>query len=402
MPAAPPDPLLPVVTGLGVVSSIGAGVERFWAAVQAGTSSARPVQGFSTAGLRNHYGCEIDDRELAGYESLPRASRLAAIAASEALDHARLLPEEVGGLCVGTTMGDLPEVERELGEAVGERWECRLRETVGAHFGERIAAAVGVRGGPVVTLATSCSAGNLAICRAVDLIRAGRLPSLLAGGADAFSHLAFLGFSRMRAMAPERCTPFSRQRKGMLLGEGAAFLVLESLAAAQARGAEILGAVVGYGLSCDAYHVATPDPTGRGAAQAIRLALRSGGLAAERVSYICAHGTGTPANDLAESRACRQVFTDRVPPLSSVKALIGHALGGASAIEAAASVMSLRQQRLIPAWHVDEPDPECGVPLALPGGEADPGAIDLVLSNAFAFGGNNSCIALGRIEPLLG
>src|SRR6202040_2368984 len=120
-------------------------------------------------------------------------------------------------------------------------------------------------------------------------IRAGRLPSLLAGGADAFSHLAFLGFSRMRAMAPERCTPFSRQRKGMLLGEGAAFLVLESLGAAEARGAEVLGAVVGYGLSCDAYHVATPDPPGRGAAQGLQLALPSFGPAAARPSHICAH-----------------------------------------------------------------------------------------------------------------
>jgi 3-oxoacyl-[acyl-carrier-protein] synthase II len=307
-------------------------------------------------------------------------------------------------------MGDLPEVERELGDALPQGdegdardagWEPRLRATIGSNFGERIAAAIGVCGsGPILTLATSCSAGNLAICRAADLIRSGQLSCLLAGGADAFSHLAFLGFSRMRAMAPERCTPFCRDRKGMLLGEGAAFLVLESQAAARARGARILGAVMGYGLSCDAYHIATPEPTGRGASAAMRLALASGGLAAERVGYICAHGTGTPANDLAESRACRRLFGDRIPPISSLKALVGHALGGASAIEAVASVLSLVEQRLIPAWNVDQPDPECGVPLAQPGAPAGGGAIDLVLSNAFAFGGNNSCVALGRIEPL--
>jgi 3-oxoacyl-[acyl-carrier-protein] synthase II len=402
--AAPPDDHLPVVTGFGVVSSIGVGAEAFWAAVQSGAMSARPVRAFATDGLRNHVGCEIDDSSLHGFATLPRASRLAAIAAREALARAELQAEEVEGLCVGTTMGDLPEIERQLGRAEGNGDDPRLQGTIGSNLADRIAGALGVRG-PGLTLGTSCSAGNLAICRAADLIRAGRRSRLLAGGTDAFSRLAFIGFSRMRAMAPERCTPFSRERRGMLLGEGAAFLVVESLAAARARGARIYAALAGYGLSCDAHHVATPDASGRGAAAAMRLALESGGLSPGAVDYICAHGTGTQANDLAESRACRLVFGDRVPYISSLKALLGHALGAASAIEAVASVLALSEQRLIPAWNVDQPDPECGVPLPLPGAAngippiTPITPIDLVLSNAFAFGGNNSCLALSRLAP---
>jgi len=397
-----PDETLPVVSGFGVVSSIGVGAQAFWAAVQSGATSARPVRAFPTDGLRNHVGCEIDDATLRGYESLPRASRLAAIAAGEALDRAGLAPEEIGGLCVGTTMGDLPAVERQLGKAAGngqhgdDGGEPRLLSTLGSNLADRIAGAIGVRG-PGLTLGTSCSAGNLAICRAADLIRAGRCSRLLAGGTDSFSRLAFIGFSRMRAMAPERCTPFSRERKGMLLGEGAAFLVVESLASARARGARVYAALAGYGLSCDAHHVATPDATGRGAAAAMQQALKSGGLAPAAVDYVCAHGTGTPANDLAESRACHLVFGERVPFVSSLKALLGHALGAASAIEAVASVLCLSEQRLIPAWNVDQPDPECRVPLPLPGEPAGAGPLDLILSNAFAFGGNNSCVAFSRL-----
>jgi 3-oxoacyl-[acyl-carrier-protein] synthase II len=295
-------------------------------------------------------------------------------------------------------MGDLPEIERQLGRAGKDGDDPRLQGTIGSNLADRIASALGVRG-PSLTLGTSCSAGNLAICRAADLIRAGRRSRLLAGGTDAFSRLAFIGFSRMRAMAPERCTPFSRERRGMLLGEGAAFLVVESLASARERGARIYAVLAGYGLSCDAHHVATPDASGRGAAAAMRLALESGGLEPGAVDYICAHGTGTHANDLAESRACRLVFGDRVPYISSLKALLGHALGAASAIEAVASVLALSEQRLIPAWNVDQPDPECGVPLPLPGAANGTAPIDLVLSNAFAFGGNNSCLALHRLDP---
>ncbi len=394
------EPAAVAVTGFGVVSSIGVGAESFWEAVQEGRTSARPVSSFATAGLRNHYGCEIDESLLAGAAhaapaELPRASRLAATAALEALGSAGLEPADVDGLYVGTTMGDLAAVESYLGREGTAAGREAIAATLGVHFGERIARAVGVQGS-TLTIATSCSAGNIAICRAADLIAGGAKTRLLAGGADAFSFLAFIGFSRMRAMAPERCTPFAAERRGMLLGEGAAFVVLESLAAARRRGAAVHAVVLGYGLSCDAHHIATPETSGRGAAAAMTRALERSGLAPADVDYVSAHGTGTPANDLAESRACHAVFGDRLPYISSLKALVGHSLGAASALEAVASVMSLRDQRLIPAWHLDAVDPACDVPLPLPG-SADLGRpIEVILSNAFAFGGNNSCLALRR------
>jgi 3-oxoacyl-[acyl-carrier-protein] synthase II len=272
-----------------------------------------------------------------------------------------------------------------------------MQDILSTGFATRIARAIGIPG-PALTVATSCSAGNIAIFRAMDMIGAGTHSRVLAGGADAFSELAFIGFSRMRAMAPERCTPFSLDRKGMLLGEGAAFLVIESLRSARARGARIYAALAGYGLSCDAHHIATPDASGRGAAAAIGAALRTAGLEPSAVDYVSAHGTGTPANDLGESRACRTVFAEHRPYVSSLKALVGHALGAASALEAVACVMSLRDQQLVPAWNVDTPDPDCPVRLPLPDRAAAPARLEVMLSNAFAFGGNNSCLALRHLS----
>jgi 3-oxoacyl-[acyl-carrier-protein] synthase II len=394
------DSLQAVVTGFGVASAIGVGAESFWQGVQSGRNGAHPVRSFDTSGLRNRIGCEIDDSLLtdshrSDWDALPRASRLAAIAGTEALATSGLDPERVDSLCVGTTMADLPHIERELGNLKETGRQEQVAGILKTDFATRIARAIGIQG-PALTVATSCSAGNIAIFRAVDLICAGTHSRILAGGADAFSELAFIGFSRMRAMAPERCAPFSLDRKGMLLGEGAGFLVIESLQSARARGARIYAAIAGFGLSCDAYHIATPDASGRGAATAIGTALRAAGIQPSEVDYVSAHGTGTPANDLGESRACQTVFGDHRPYVSSLKALVGHALGAASALEAVACVMSLRDQRLVPAWNVDVPDPDCPVTLPLPDNGATASRLELVISNAFAFGGNNSCLALRR------
>jgi 3-oxoacyl-[acyl-carrier-protein] synthase II len=392
---------LPVITGCGVVSPIGIGAAAFWSAVQSGAAGARPVRAFDSSAMRNHVGCEVDDARLdaaagaAGFQQLPRASRLAAVAAVEALQAAGLAAEEVDGLYVGTTLGNLPEIETELAGVARGIGSTAAAATLGRDFASGIAQAIGICGA-TLTVATSCSAGNVALCRAADAIAAGSHRRLLAGGADGFSRLAFVGFSRMRAMAATSCTPFARGREGMLLGEGAGFLLLESRRSARARGAPILAAVAGYGLSCDACHLATPDLSGRGAASAIGQALESAGLAPRDVDYVSAHGTGTLANDLAEGRACQAVFGDDQPYISSLKALTGHSLGAASALEAVAAVLSLRDQLLIPAWNVAAPDPQCGVRLALPEDLGGAATLDVILSNAFAFGGNNSCVALRR------
>lgn len=387
------DDRTPVITGFGVVSAIGVGAEEFWRAVLRGDQGAREVRAFDVSAMRNRVGCEVDDSSLpATAGSLPRATRLGAVAAGEALSRARLDPAEVDAVCVGTTMGDLPAIEDRLSQTAEAATAAAVAPLIDGDFAGRIGTAAGISA-PSITVATSCSAGNVAIFRAADLIRGGQATAVLAGGADAFSRLAFIGFSRMRAMAAERCAPFSRDRQGMLLGEGAAFVTLESLASARARGAEVYASVAGYGLSCDAYHIATPAPDGRGAAVAIGQALADAGISPGEVDYVSAHGTGTRQNDLAESRACRSVLGEHRPWVSSLKALVGHCLGAASALEAVACVLSLRDQRLIPAWNVDQPDEDCDVELPLPG-RADGARLRLMISNGFAFGGNNSCLVL--------
>jgi 3-oxoacyl-[acyl-carrier-protein] synthase II len=394
-----PEAARAVVTGLGVVSSIGCGAEPFWRGVLAGRSGAKPIRSFDTSALRTHVGCEVDDEALGSAldgerAELPRTSRLALAAAAEALTAAGLHGEDVDALCVGTTMGDLPAVEDQL-RSGHEHREAARRSSLTADLGTRVARSLRTCG-PAVTIATSCSAGNIAICRAVDLVRSGRAERVLAGGADSMSRLAFVGFSRLRAMAPERCTPFAAHRKGMILGEGAAFLLVESGASARARGVRVQANLTGYGLSCDAHSLAHPAPDGRGAALAMAAALRDAALAPEAVDYVSAHGTGTQQNDLAEASACKAVFGSHRPYVSSIKALVGHCLGGASAIEAAASVLSIRDGRFIPAWNVDVQDPACDVELPLPGRADSRRHLNVVLSNGFAFGGNNSCLVLER------
>lgn len=383
----------PVITGIGVVSSIGDGVEPFWRSLLAGVDGARPVRCWAGAPnpLRNTIACEIDDGVLDGAltEDLTRASALGARAAAEALATARADREAVDALCVGTTMGDLPDIEEALASGTDQEYVARVSSR---SFGERIARAIGVEA-PASTVGTSCSAGNLAIFRGAALVRSGRARCVVAGGADAFSKLAFIGFARMRAMAPARCTPFAADRKGILLGEGAGFVTIEARGWAERRNAPIYAVIAGYGLSCDAHHISTPAPNGRGAAVAMAAALEDAALAPASIDYVAAHGTGTAHNDTAEARACGTVFGQHRPYVSSLKALIGHTLGAASAIQAIACALSIRHQRIVPAWHVEAQDPACDVLLPRPG-EIDERPIRAVISNGFAFGGNNSCLVL--------
>lgn len=383
----------PVITGLGVVTAIGIGVEPFWRALLAGVEGARPVQFSSTTPfpLRNTIGCAISEKlpPCRPHVDLTRASELAACAATEALATAGLDSGAVEALCVGTTMGDLPAIEDALASGADAD---RVASVSSRSFGDRIARALGVAA-PATTVGTSCSAGNLAIFRAASLVRSGRVGCVVAGGADAFSKLAFIGFARMRAMAPTRCTPFAADRKGILLGEGAGFVTIEARGRAERRNAPIYATIAGFGLSCDAHHISTPAPHGRGAAAAMTAALDDAGLDPREVDYVAAHGTGTLHNDAAESRAYGDVFGDHRPYVSSLKALIGHTLGAASAIQAVMCALSIRDQRIVPAWNVDRQDPACDVLLPLPG-QIDDRPVLVAVSNGMAFGGNNSCLVL--------
>jgi 3-oxoacyl-[acyl-carrier-protein] synthase II len=245
---------------------------------------------------------------------------------------------------------------------------------------------------------TACAAGNYAIGYGFDMIRTGRTDLMLAGGADPFSRITYMGFARLGAIAPEKCQPFDRNRKGMVPGEGAAVLVLEPLEAAQERGATIYAEVLGYGVSCDSHHMTAAHPQGDGAIRAMAMALKESGRTADDVDYISAHGTGTPTNDRVEAIAVRTLFGDRAPrvPMSSIKSMIGHTMGAASAIEAVACSLAIHTGVIPPTMNFAEPDEGSDLDyVPNQARKADPG---IVLNNAYAFGGNNASLCLARVE----
>ncbi|MFP3940936.1 MAG: beta-ketoacyl-[acyl-carrier-protein] synthase family protein [Thermoanaerobaculia bacterium] len=401
-----------VVSGLGVVSPVGTGRDAFWDALLAGRSGIAPVRSFDTSAYPVHLGAEIPAFEPGehvrrlGEGTAGRASLLAAAAARLALEDAGLDPEEVdpvrAGVAMGTTSGEPREVE-----TFDDRYVAGELDAVGPEFMElypchAIAAAVASEvgfAGVNTMLPTACAAGNYAIAYASDALRAGRADLMLAGGADSFSRITYTGFARLGAIAPERCQPFDLNRKGMVPGEGAAVLVLEPLERALDRGARIYAEVAGYGLSCDAHHMTGAHPEGDGAVRAMEAALRDAGMAPEDVSYVSAHGTGTPTNDRMEALASRRVFGDRARrvPTSSIKSMLGHTMGAASALEAAACSLAVATGRVPPTINHQEPDPECDLD-CVPN-EARELPVEVAMNNAYAFGGNNASLILRECRP---
>jgi 3-oxoacyl-[acyl-carrier-protein] synthase II len=397
------------VTGLGLVTPIGAGRREVWEGLLAGRSGFAPVESFDTKAFTTHLGAEVRGFDPAPWvrrqeaAALGRASQLAIAAARMALEDAGLDPESVAperaGIAMGTTSGEPREVER-----FDDRFLANELEKVGAEFislypchmiAAHLARELGFAG-PNTMIPTACAAGNYAIANAVDMLRAGRADVMLAGGADAFSRITYTGFHRLGAIAPERCQPFDRNRKGMIPGEGAAVLVLEPLERALARGARVYAELAGYGLSCDAHHMTAAHPEGAGAARAMERALADAGAAPEEVSYISAHGTGTPTNDRLEILAVKRVFGEaaRRTPMSSIKSMIGHTMGAASAIEAAVCALAVAEDRIPPTMNLEEPEEELDfVPNA-----ARELPVRLAMNNAYAFGGNNASVLLRKAE----
>jgi 3-oxoacyl-[acyl-carrier-protein] synthase II len=252
-------------------------------------------------------------------------------------------------------------------------------------------------GGPATMLPTACAAGNYAIAHALDTLRAGRAEVMLAGGADAFSRITYAGFARLGAIAPELCQPFDRNRKGMIPGEGAAVLVLERFDHARQRGATIYAEVAGYGLSCDAHHMTAAHPEGDGAARAMAAALRDSRLDPQDVSYVSAHGTGTPTNDRLETIAVRRLFgaAARSLPVSSVKSMLGHTMGAASAIEGMVCALAVYEDRIPGTMNFEEPDPDCDLD-CVPN-QARELPVRVAMNNAYAFGGNNASVIFRKV-----
>ncbi len=411
------------MTGVGAVTPVGAGCREVWESLLAGRCGISPVESFDTSRHRAHLGAEVKgfDPDKWSFSldptSMGRASQLAVAAARQAVADAGIVPlggprggdavdpvpssPERMGVVMGTTSGEPCEIERfddrvlageldQLGSELIERYPCHV---IAGHVATELAFA-----GVNMMIPAACAAGNYAIAHASDVLRAGRADVMLAGGADAFSRITYTGFARLGAIAPERCQPFDKNRRGMIPGEGAAVLVLEPYEQAVARGARIYGEVAGYGLSCDAHHMTGAHPEGDGAVRAMVEALKSSGLGPEDLSYISAHGTGTQTNDRIETKAVKRVFGDaaRGIPISSIKSMIGHTMGAASAIESMVCVLAVATDRVPPTMHYEEPDPECDLDYVP--NEAREMRVEAAMNNAYAFGGNNASVIFRKVN----
>jgi 3-oxoacyl-[acyl-carrier-protein] synthase II len=266
---------------------------------------------------------------------------------------------------------------------------CNLADLLGSYYGF-----LGCRS----TIATACSSSATAIGYAADLIKSGKADAVITGGAEALSELTFAGFNALRSVDRVTCRPFDLGREGLVLGEGAGIFVVESQALAEADGIPGYGAILGFGICSDAYHMTSPDPQGDGAMRSMSMALTSAGVTAENVDYINAHGTGTPVNDYIETQAIKRLFGTRAYniPVSSTKSAHGHCLGAAGAVEAAATLLALHHGIIPPTTNYQMADPKCDLDYVP--NEAKSTSIRLALSNSFAFGGNNTTLVFGKNE----
>ena len=392
-----------VVTGLGVVSPVGIGVERFWQALLAGESGISRVESFDTSKYPVHLGGEVRGFEPpAGDKKMGRASQFAVAAARQALADSGLdlnaMDRSRIGVSMGTTSGEPHMVERyNDARKEGVDPDPSFFTNYPSHVIPSNVAVEFQLGGVTLMIPTACAAGNYAIGYAYDLVRTGRADVMLAGGSDSFSRIPYTGFAKLSAIATERCQPFDKNRKGMVPGEGSAMLVLQPLDSVR-PGTTIYAEILSYGVSCDAHHMTAAHPDGDGAMRAMAMAMKGAGIGTDDIDYISAHGTGTRANDRIESIALHAMFGARAPkvPMSSIKSMLGHTMGAASAIEAVACSLAVQTGWVPPTINFEEPDPECEVD-CVPNHarKIDP---KIVLNNAYAFGGNNASLCVRRYE----
>ena len=405
-----------VVTGMGAVTPLGASVEQFWDGLVAGRSGIAPITLCDTTAYPTRIAGEVTDFEPERYINSREARRMArfsqvSIAAAfmavedASLDFGREDAEMIGVL-LGNGAGGLPTTQ-DACDDINEKGAMRVNPFFIPMMLPNMAAAnvarlVGAKGYNS-TVVTACAASNQAIGEAAEAIRRGAVNVVLAGGSEAsISKIGLSGFCILKALStnndePEKASrPFDANRDGFVPAEGAGILVLESLEHALDRGASILAEVVGYGASSDAFHAVQPDENGEGASRAMRWALANAGITTEDVDYINAHGTSTPLNDAVETMAIKNVFGERAyaVPISSTKSMIGHALGGAGALEAVACVKTIQDGIIHPTVNQENPDPACDLDYVP--NVARRQQVDVVLSNSFGFGGQNTCIVLRR------
>jgi len=399
-----------VITGIGVVSAIGNNAADFWASLVAGRSGIGPITKVDVSTMRFQNAAEVKDFDPAEHFDeknllwLDPFSHYGIVAAREAIadsgiefnDDLRDKSGVITGSCLGGKMTEDDLYYKLYAEGKQRHQPIAIPRAMSNAVASHVSMEFGLTGATFTT-STACSSANHAIGQAFWLIRQGTLDMAITGGSEApicFGNLK--AWETMRVVSPDTCRPFSKDRTGMILGEGGAMFVMETEESAHARGAKIYAEIAGFGMSADAHHLTMP--LSDGAAKGMRLALEDANLEPQQVGYINAHGTATPANDPMESQAIRKVFgshTDNIG-VSSTKSMHGHTLGAAGAIEAAATVLALHNNLLPPNANFNEPDPECNVDVIA--NEARPAEVEAAVSNSFAFGGLNAVLAFRRVR----
>lgn len=397
-----------VVTGLGMVSAAGTGVATGWSTLTAGESALRPIELFDGA----PYGGQLagEALHLPRTDALPRGLQLLDVALEEVLADAGWSDAERGagtGVVLGTCQGDIEAARTVHRDFARRPHRAPTDEDVASFAGYRPGAGTAFAaerigaGGPRATIGMVCVSSSVAILHAVDLLRRGECDRVLAGGFEGFSQFVFTGFQCIGALASGPLKPFDEQRDGTALGEAAVLLTLETLEGARARGATIRAEIVGGGVAADAFHMTAPDPQGGGLERAIRQAFAEAGVGPGDIDYISAHGTGTVFNDGMEHAAFARVFGEladagRMPPTSGAKAVFGHTLGAAGALDALTSILALERGILPPTVAHEQPIADWDF---VPGrARASAAPLRTALSTNSAFGGNNSAVLLQRWE----
>ncbi len=398
-----------VVTGIGVVSALGRNAQEFWRALEEGRPGIGPITQLDVSSLRFQNGGEARDFnpaenfEQKQLDFLDRFAQFAIVAAREAVKDSGVewtaqLRERSGivtGSCVGGKITEDEGFQNLYLQKKPRVNPLTIARSMGNAGASHISMEVGITG-PTFTISTACSSANHAMGQAFRMVRDGDIELALTGGSEApFAMGNLKAWEAMRVVSPDTCRPFCKDRRGMVLGEGGAILVLEPLEAAVARGARIYAEIVGFGMSSDAHHLT--QPSAEGPARAMCAAMTDGGLKPEQIGYINAHGTATPANDPTEVAAVRAVLGAQAKrvAISSTKSMHGHALGAAGAIEAVATVLALHSGVLPPTANFTTPDPQCDIDVVP--NQARRAEVECALSNSFAFGGLNAVLAFRRV-----
>lgn len=404
-----------VITGLGVVSSIGIGKEPFWTALIEGKSGLGKIKGFDASAYSSQIGGEVVDFKPEAYiphtdiPKMAKVTQYGLAAAKMAVEDAGLSFSEEErsrvAVAIGTGLGGMGVYEEQLRTLIQtgnprrvHPWSVPLATANAA--AAQIAISFGLKG-PNITISTACSSGAQAIGHGLDLIRLGRADKVIAGGTEASILPGVLaGFCSLRALSvrnndPIRASrPFDKKRDGFVMGEGAGVIILETVESAERRGAPIYAEIAGYGSSCEATHMVSPELTGKEQARVMALALEEARISPSEVDYINTHGTSTLINDLVETRAIKMVFKEAARALStnSTKSMIGHTIGAAGAIEAVVCALTIQRGMIHPTLNLEEPDPECD--LDYTPNKARERKVRIALSNSFGFGSNNACLVL--------